>query len=197
MHFAPDTEASLMFVVDLANTVAGATRSGRDELDSPRALGDLVTSSGYSGRVDLDEAELAEVRAMRERLRRIWSLDRDTAVAEVNDVLASARALPQLVRHDALDWHLHATDAQAPLAERIGVEAALAFVDVIRTNETGRLRRCAAGDCDGLLLDLSRNASKRFCSVRCGNRMNMIAFRERALGGDGEPGGGDWLADQG
>ena len=197
MHFAPDTEASLVFVVDLANTVAGATRSGVDELDSPRALGDLVTSSGYSGRVDLDETELAEVRAMRERLRRIWILDRDAAVAEVNDVLASARALPQLVRHDALDWHLHATDAQAPLAERIGVEAALAFVDVIRTNETGRLRRCAAGDCDGLLLDLSRNASKRFCSVRCGNRMNMIAFRERALGGDGEPGAGDWLADQG
>jgi predicted RNA-binding Zn ribbon-like protein len=28
-------------------------------------------------------------------------------------------------------------------------------------------------------VDLSRNGSKRFCSVRCGNRMNMVAFRER------------------
>lgn len=184
MHFAPDTEASLEFVVDLANTVAGATRSGLDELDSPAALTALVAASGYSGRVDHDEVELAEVRGMRERLRQIWSLDRDAAVAEVNAVLAAARALPQLVRHDDLDWHLHATDPRAPLAERIGVEAALALVDVIRSGETGRLRRCAAGDCAGLLLDLSRNASKRFCSVRCGNRMNMIAFRERALGAD-------------
>ncbi|HEV7948458.1 MAG TPA: CGNR zinc finger domain-containing protein, partial [Glaciihabitans sp.] len=59
-------------------------------------------------------------------------------------------------------------------------EVALALVDVIRTGETGRLRSCAAGDCSGVFLDLSRNGSKRFCSVRCGNRMNMIAFRERA-----------------
>ena len=196
MHFAPDTEASLEFVVDLANTVAGATRSGTDELDSPAALVALVTSSGYSGRVDRDDAELAEVRAMRERLRHIWSLGRDDAVVEVNSMLATARALPQLVRHDDLDWHLHATDPQAPLAERIGVEAALAFVDVIRTDENGRMRECAAGDCSGVLLDLSRNASKRFCSVRCGNRMNMIAFRERALVGEGAS-GEDWLSDQG
>jgi predicted RNA-binding Zn ribbon-like protein len=59
------------------------------------------------------------------------------------------------------------------------VEAALALVDVIRTKETGRLRVCGADDCTGVFLDLSRNGSKRFCSVRCGNRMNMIAFRAR------------------
>ncbi len=59
------------------------------------------------------------------------------------------------------------------------VEAALALTDVIRMNEMGRLRECEAEDCIGLVLDLSRNGSKRFCSVRCGNRVNMIAFRER------------------
>ena len=52
-------------------------------------------------------------------------------------------------------------------------------MDVIRSNEDDRLRSCAAFDCDGLVLDLSRNGSKRFCSVRCGNRMNMVAFRAR------------------
>ena len=54
----------------------------------------------------------------------------------------------------------------------------------IRTGETGRMRVCDAPDCEGLLLDLSRNGSKRFCSVRCGNRMNQLAHRER-LGGEG------------
>ena len=72
-----------------------------------------------------------------------------------------------------------ATAAEAPLAERIRVEASLALADVIRMNEMGRLRVCEADDCTGLVLDLSRNGSKRFCSVRCGNRMNMIAFRQR------------------
>jgi predicted RNA-binding Zn ribbon-like protein len=46
-------------------------------------------------------------------------------------------------------------------------------------DETRRLRVCGADDCDGLFLDLSRNGSKRFCSVRCGNRVNMTAFRAR------------------
>jgi predicted RNA-binding Zn ribbon-like protein len=182
LHFAPDTEASLAFTVDLANTVAGATKSGTDELASPAQLTALFRAHRFSGRLDRSDAELAEVRQSRELLRRIWTLERDAAALEVNTMLQSALARPRLMRHDGMDWHLHATDPQAPLAERIRVEVALALVDVIRTDETGRLRACAAADCDGLLVDLSRNGSKRFCSVRCGNRMNMIAFRERAAG---------------
>ncbi|TFD85746.1 zf-CGNR multi-domain protein [Cryobacterium lactosi] len=182
MRFAPDTEASLAFTVDLANTVAGATKSGADELVTPSDVTALFVGHQFSGRLDQTDAELAEVRATRDLLRRIWTLDRDDAALEVNALLQSGRARPRLMRHDGLDWHLHATDPEAPLAERIRVEVALALVDVIRTDETGRLRACAAEDCAGILVDLSRNGSKRFCSIRCGNRMNTIAFRQRAAG---------------
>jgi predicted RNA-binding Zn ribbon-like protein len=180
LHFAPDAEDALEFAVALANTVAGATRSGHDELATQAQLTALLTEHRYSGRFDHDRTELAEVRETRARIREIWAMDRDDAALAVNQMLADARALPRLVRHDDFDWHLHATDHSAPLAERIRVEVALALVDVIRMAETGRLRRCGADDCDGLLLDLSRNGSKRFCSIRCGNRMNMVAFRQRA-----------------
>jgi predicted RNA-binding Zn ribbon-like protein len=179
LHFAPDTETCLLFVVDLANTVAGATKSGRDELVTPTQLSALFVANRFSGRLDQTEAELAEVRQARDLLRRVWTLDRDAAALEVNEMLDTAETLPRLARHDGIDWHLHATKPDAPLAVRIRVESALALVDVIRTGETGRLRACAAADCAGLLVDLSRNGSKRFCSVRCSNRVNMIAFRER------------------
>jgi predicted RNA-binding Zn ribbon-like protein len=179
LHFAPDTEDSLEFVVALGNTDPGASRSGDDELVTPDQLADLLSRNIYTGRVDHDEVELHDVRRTRDLLRRVWTLDRDAAVVEVNAMLSSARAMPQLVRHDGIDWHMHATAPDAPLAERIRVEASLAIIDVIRMNEMERLRVCEADDCTGLFLDLSRNGSKRFCSVRCGNRMNMIAFRER------------------
>jgi len=179
MHFAPDTEESLAFVVALGNTDPTASRSGGDELDSVDALRDLLTEYAYSGRVDADERELRDVQATRMLLRRVWTLDRDAAVDEVNGMLGDARALPFITRHDGSDWHMHATASDAPLAERIRVEASLALTDVIRMNEMGRLRVCEADDCAGLLVDLSRNGSKRFCSVRCANRINMIAFRER------------------
>lgn len=179
MRFAPDTEDSLAFVVALCNTEPSASRSGTDELATVAQLGALLSHYLYSGRIDHDEAELRDVHRTRALLRRVWTLDRDDAVEEVNKMLRDAKALPYLVRHDSLDWHMHATEPSSPLAERIRVEAALALMDVIRMNEMDRLRICAADDCTGLLLDLSRNGLKRFCSVRCGNRMNMIAFRER------------------
>ena len=179
MHFAPDTEDSLNFAVDMANTDPGASRSGTDELATVEALADLLAQYPFTGRIDHDETELRDVRATRDLVRRVWTMPRDEAVVEVNRWLADADARPYLDRHGDLDWHIHATSPDAPLGERLRVEAAMALTDVIRMDEMWRLRVCEADDCTGLVLDLSRNGSKRFCSVRCGNRMNMIAFRER------------------
>jgi predicted RNA-binding Zn ribbon-like protein len=170
---------TLEFVVALANTDAEASRSGTDELSTPEILTEFLDVWTYTGRFDRDEAELDSVRATRSLFRRVWSLPVDAAVVEVNEMFRSAAALPYLIKHDHYDWHLHATSPEAPLAERIRVEAAIALADVIRSAAMDRLRVCDALDCTGLLLDLSRNGSKRFCSIRCGNRMNQLAYRER------------------
>lgn len=180
MHLAPDTEDTLEFLVDLINTMPAASRTGADELTDRENFDALFAKHLYSGRFDRDAAEVDEVRETRDHLRRVWALPVDGAVREVNSMLRDAGAMPFLVKHDQTDWHLHATPPTAPLAERIRVEAALALADVIRSHETGRLRECAAFDCEGVLIDFSRNGSKRFCSIRCGNRMNQLAYRERA-----------------
>lgn len=182
MHFAPDTEDTLDFLVALANTHPGASRGGEDELATQAQLTGLLAEHGYTGRFDRDDAELREVHQTRDLVRALWSMSRDDAVAEVNRWLREADALPFLVRHDRFDWHLHATSADAPLAERIRVESALALADVIRSDEMSRMRVCDAEDCSGVLVDLSRNGSKRFCSVRCGNRVNQQGYRERVAG---------------
>ena len=179
MQFAHDTEASLEFAVELANTAPEASRSGDDELATVQQLAELLARYPFTGRIDGDEAERRDVLRARDQIRRVWTLDRDAAVLEVNRMLDEARAMPYLTRHDGLDWHLHATPPDAPLGERMRVEASLALTDVIRMDEMQRLRICEADDCEGLVLDLSRNGSKRFCSTRCGSRMNMIAFRRR------------------
>ena len=38
---------------------------------------------------------------------------------------------------------------------------------------------CADPDCEGLVLDLSRNRSRRFCSTSCTNRAAVAAYRAR------------------
>ncbi|MCS5722304.1 CGNR zinc finger domain-containing protein [Herbiconiux sp. CPCC 203407] len=184
MLFAYDTEATLAFAAALVNTEAAVSGSGDDELASRAQLVALLDENDYSGRRDGDDAELEEVRTLRPELRRFWEVERDEAVELVNAILREARALPQLVRHGDWDWHLHATDAEAPLATRMRVEVAMAFIDVIRSDDFDRLRTCAADDCDAVLVDLSRNRSKRYCDVgNCGNRMNVNAYRARRSAG--------------
>jgi predicted RNA-binding Zn ribbon-like protein len=94
-------------------------------------------------------------------------------------MLARAKALPRLARHDSWDWHLHAVDDTAPLATRITVDTAMAMIDLIRADELSRLGVCADDACEGIVLDLSRNRSRRFCSTTCGNRNAVAAYRAR------------------
>jgi predicted RNA-binding Zn ribbon-like protein len=115
-------------------------------------------------------------------MRSLMLAERDDAAATVNEILAEAGAVPRLVRHEPLDWHIHAEPADAPLATQIAVETAMAMVDVIREDEMSRIGVCAAGDCEDVVVDLSRNRSKRFCSVACGNREAVAAYRARQSG---------------
>ncbi|WP_309081522.1 CGNR zinc finger domain-containing protein [Zhihengliuella sp.] len=176
MHFAPDTLLSLKTAVHLVNTAAGPG----DDLRTMADLDHFLQEEDFTGSRTRTEGELREVRHLRTVFRTLWTAEEDHAVELVNNILRNARALPQLVKHDGWDYHLHATTPEAPLAERIAVEIALAVLDVIRSGELERLRVCAAQDCEALLLDESRNRSKRFCDTgNCANREHVRAYRER------------------
>ncbi|MBO1756997.1 MULTISPECIES: CGNR zinc finger domain-containing protein [Dermacoccus] len=173
MPFGHDTEDGLLSVAALVNTA-----TPDDTLTEVADLDAFVESWGYTGTHERTHAELDEVRALRPRFLEAWSLSRDELVAFVNEVMLQYRALPQLVRHDEWDYHLHATPSDAPLASRMAVDAVMAFVDVIRADELDRLKMCA-GDCGGVLVDLSKNRSRRYCDRGCGNRANVAAYRAR------------------
>ena len=180
MLFAPDTEVALRSVVNLINSAANGTES----LTSVADLHDFLDAEEFTGTREGTAAELASVKRLRSQLASLWTADEDAAAKTVNQLLTDARALPQLVKHDHWDWHLHATTPEAPLAERMGTEAAMALVDVIRSKEMDRLRVCAADDCDAVVLDLSRNRSKLYCDTgNCANRTHVAAYRARKASG--------------
>jgi predicted RNA-binding Zn ribbon-like protein len=179
MVFAHDTEISLQAAVSLVNS-----GEDPDTLTTVEDLDDWYAEYGFTGRHDADAAELDDVRALRPMLRTLLTLDRDAAAELVNVMLSDARALPRLVRHDRFDWHLHAVTPEQPLATRIKVEVAMAMIDVIRADEMSRLGTCSDDGCGGLVLDLSRNRSRRFCSTACGNRNAVAAYRARQASRD-------------
>lgn len=173
MVFAHDTAMALETGVWLANSEL--------EPDTLTTFDELVTffdEWGYTGSRPTAK-DLCEVRAIRTRLRTLFKATRDGAVPLVNAILAENHAVPQVVRHGDVDWHIHATTDDRPLAERILVEAAMGMIDVIRADEMSRFDRCEMDDCDGVVFDLSRNRSRKYCSTTCTNRAAVQAYRAR------------------
>lgn len=176
MVFAPDTEIALRTVVNLINSAA----NGRETLATVADLDRFLAAEGFSGSRTRDAAELDSIHQLRSQLAALWTADEDSAVQTVNRLLREAHALPQLMKHDQWDWHLHATTREAPLADRMSTEAAMALVDVIRSKEMDRMLVCDGDDCDAVVLDLSRNRSKRYCDTgNCANRAHVAAYRAR------------------
>lgn len=174
MNFTDDTEEALRAAVWLVNSA--------EDPETLETLADheaFLTEFPYSGRIDRDDAELRALRSIRARLRDLLLAPRDGMAERVNAVLAEAALAPRLVRHDGVDWHLHAVADDRPLPERVLIETAMALIDVIRADEGSRISICADETCEALALDLSRNRSKRYCSTTCTNRNAVAAYRAR------------------
>ena len=173
MKFASDTVEALESAVFLANSELEP-----DTLTTAEHLEDFYDRYGYTG-ARPGPGDLEKVRAIRTPLRALFTASRDAAVPLVNAILAEQSAHPRLVRHGDVDWHIHATDDERPLHERLLVETAMAMIDVIRADEMSRFARCAMDDCEGVVLDLSRNRSRKYCSPTCTNRAAVQAYRAR------------------
>lgn len=178
MLFAHDTVMNLQAAVALVNTRYSSPLDV-DRMATTDALEAFLVTYSYSNLDRPTPALVADVAARRPMLRDLFISTRDAAAATVNAWLADEGARPRLVRHDHLDWHIHAEAPGASLASQILVETAMAMIDVIRADEMGRLSVCEDGACEGIVLDLSKNRSRRYCSTACGNRAAVAAYRAR------------------
>lgn len=177
MQFTHDTEDALLMAAALVNT----DRNDVEELADQGALAEFLDHHQISGVRAGTRDELDAVRALRPRLAAAWdAADKAEVVSVVNGLFAEVDALPRLIKHDGWDWHLHLTTADAPLVDRLGTEAAMGLADLVRAKDLDRLKRCAADDCSAVLVDLSKNRSRRYCDTgNCGNRAHVAAYRAR------------------
>lgn len=179
MLFSHDVERSLACVVDLVNTDPAG--SGEEQLADVEALQSFVERHHVSEVGALTRTDLLDVRALRERIRPVFAAASDAEAADmVNALVAESPVTPRLTNHDGYAWHMHYFAPGASLAEHLAVDGGMALAHIISVGERERLRACEAPDCTQVLVDLSRNRSKRYCDPRtCGNRLHVAAYRER------------------
>jgi predicted RNA-binding Zn ribbon-like protein len=179
--FSHDTERSLACIVDLVNTGAPSGGSQVEELDDLDALRAFVVRHDISEVGRLTAGDLTAVRELRARVAAVFDAgDGAAAAAAVNTLVSRAAVTPRLTDHDGYDWHVHYFAPGASLGEHLTIDCGMALAHVVASGERERLRRCDAPDCEQVLVDLSRNRSKRYCDARtCGNRLHVAAYRER------------------
>ncbi len=177
--FSHDISRSLLAVVDLVNTSPAA--AGAEKLPDAESVQAFVRRHRISEVTERDYRQLEQIHVVRERFRELFGVaDPAVLASRVNALVSQAPVLPRLSDHDDYSWHLHFFAPGASLAEHLAVDGGMAIAQVVAAGESDRLRVCQAPDCDDVLVDLSRNRSKRYCDARgCGNRMNVAAYRER------------------
>ena len=178
MNFDAYTDLSVVTAVDLVNTRDAET--GADALTSPADLLRFLRDHRDSYGRELTTTDVEDVRALRGRLRGVFtSGDIFGVVAVLNALLAESNALPQLTDHDGV-WHFHFTPPESSLVAHMAAEAAMGLASVIRDHGLERLQVCAAVGCSRVFVDTSRNRSRRYCNPEiCGNRTNVAAYRAR------------------
>jgi predicted RNA-binding Zn ribbon-like protein len=176
-----DAMAGIREVVDLVNS--DDRRANTDLLTTADELDAYVARHGVTGSRTQDRAELVAMRELRSAFREVFERahadDTTSVVDALNGLLARSDASPRLVQHDDQPLHLHFTPAEASLERRLGAELAASLAIVVRDGGVSRLRICDAPNCARVLIDVSKNRSRRYCDTQCGNRENVAAYRQR------------------
>ena len=164
-----------------------------DYLATPRQYLEWCLRAGALSRPEADRAGASsgtagEARIFREHLYAVLSARIDGATVPANSLRECDRWLHQAWADLSLDpassggvsWSPTAFDARLPL-KRI----ALSALDVLRTAEPHRLKRCAASDsCGWLFYDDSKGGQRRWCAMEtCGTIEKMRRYRRNESAG--------------
>ncbi|MEY9844192.1 CGNR zinc finger domain-containing protein [Streptacidiphilus sp. MAP5-3] len=153
---------------------------GTDALDTPGHTTDWLLTQGLLTErrrlsSDAHEQYLVLRAGIREQLGA--HVGGSPAVALVDAADAILRTLP-----------LHASIQAAPLAPSAELSPSLrplaalavAWTQIRTTGDSVRLKRCAEHACELVFWDLSKNHSRRWCSMRvCGNRVKTRSYAAR------------------
>ena len=177
--------------LDFANTIH--TFDLADQRDEWHSAEDVITWAARAGVLTRSDARaLGSETSVLERARRWRHIIYDVfvalteggrvprhALARFNDAFGEAMGRSRVVRANGryVLEPLAAPDPLTRLRDAIGRAA----TELLTSPEAARVRQCADAYCSWLFLDLSRNGSRRWCTMDwCGNRARVRAFRRRA-----------------
>jgi predicted RNA-binding Zn ribbon-like protein len=127
----------------------------------------------------VEPGDVERFRLLRTRLEEVFDAGtEDDAVALLNTLLVEYGVPPQLER-DGRRWRFRAWPNEREGLRAGAALAAYGLLDAVREHGWSRLGRCAGSPCRCVYVDRTRNRSRRYCSVRCADRVAQANLRTR------------------
>jgi len=187
-HFDSHVAVRVDVAATLVNALATSVAGGRPvappgDPEEVRARAEAALRQAGAGTAKLDVNQAADLQRLAARLREVFAAlaaDREDDAAEMlNVLLEQSGARPHLHRHPPAPWHLHFHRPEAGFVQGWTAGCAIGLAYLLASEHAARLGTCAAGSCDRVFIDVSRNGLRRFCSTDCQNRVKAAAYRAR------------------
>jgi predicted RNA-binding Zn ribbon-like protein len=160
--------------VQLAVALHRSRPSTPDDLETECRRADVVIDRRAT------KADVQLVHTILERWLTVVDATTDRERAErLNALLSEYAAYPRLTDHSGTGWHMHYRDPHLPLGRVVAALVTVGTALHLAGRGMHRLGRCAAEDCDGVVVDVSRNGRQRYCSPACANRDAVRRHRAR------------------
>jgi predicted RNA-binding Zn ribbon-like protein len=182
MHFEQvPSDDGRRLLLDFANTLD--VEAATDDLVTRAQLTAFLHDAGViERRTPATEEDVALARELRSGIRRALQLNHDEEHADVPELDRVLSRLPM-----RLSW-----SGGEPTLEPVepGVPGGLAQIAVAVANAHAdgtwqRLKICADSDCQEAYFDASKNRSRNWCGVTCGNKAKTRAYRQRTRSAHG------------
>ncbi|MGW6277028.1 CGNR zinc finger domain-containing protein [Kribbella sp. NPDC055071] len=171
-------ERMVRIAVDLVNTKS----RNPERLTSPEALAEFLLEHGEPT-ATVDEHDLTQVKAIRERIRPVFHAGAAEAAGILNELLTEYAVRPYLSDHDGSPWHVHVARPEASWAEWLAAGAALGLAGFAAGHGFEAIDACAAADCDRVFVNAAQRRVRRFCTPTCSSRTRVASYRARQSGG--------------
>ena len=129
------------------------------------------------------ERDAAALRRFQRELRPVFEAsnagDERSVVQQINALLARHPVTPYIAGDRPGTWHVHVADRSSSVAELLVAESLMGLATLVCDLGATRLGVCDATPCDVVFVDVSPNASRRYCCDRCSSRANVAAYRAR------------------
>jgi predicted RNA-binding Zn ribbon-like protein len=150
--------------------------SGSDRLAVVRGV---LVEGGWPAETAVSETDADQLAAVATELSAVFGAGDALDTDRLNALLIRHAAVPNLHGGSTHPYTLAFHRPGASLVDAWAADAGTALAMVIGVGQAARLGRCQATACEHVFFDTTRNASRRFCSVACQNRVKATAYRAR------------------